>query len=109
MIKGDGFDEFRARLKEISEEMRARARAQQAEELADDEFLASLVGAPSVQLSVRIRKPLDDALADLVHELRSSVRTNKTELVEIAIAGLVRTPEEELVEVVHEFREITER
>ena len=41
---------------------------------------------PPVNLAIRVRKPLDDHLADLIHELRrGGVRTSKVELIEMLL------------------------
>jgi hypothetical protein len=41
---------------------------------------------PPVNLAIRVRKPLDDQLADLIHELRrDGVRTSKVELIEMLL------------------------
>lgn len=54
---------------------------------------------PAVNLAIRVRRPLDDRLADLIHLLRADgIRTSKVELVEMLlwelpeddVAGLVR-------------------
>lgn len=42
--------------------------------------------APTANLALRVRRPLDDHLADLVHEFRrEGVRTSKVELVELLL------------------------
>ena len=41
---------------------------------------------PPVNLAIRVRKPLDDHLADLIHDLRhDGVRTSKVELIEMLL------------------------
>ena len=41
---------------------------------------------PPVNLAIRVRKPLDDRLADLIHALRrEGVRTSKVELIEMLL------------------------
>src|SRR5690606_33827737 len=41
---------------------------------------------PPVNLAIRVRKPLDDHLADLIHGLRGvGVRTSKVELIEMLL------------------------
>ena len=41
---------------------------------------------PPVNLAIRVRKPLDDALADAIHALRrEGVRTSKVELIEMLL------------------------
>ena len=41
---------------------------------------------PPVNLAIRVRKPLDDALADTIHSLRGQgVRTSKVELIEMLL------------------------
>ncbi|MEQ8834339.1 MAG: hypothetical protein RIB67_07815 [Miltoncostaeaceae bacterium] len=42
--------------------------------------------AAAVNLAIRVRRPLDDRLVDLIHELRGvGVRTSKVELVELLL------------------------
>jgi hypothetical protein len=41
---------------------------------------------PPVNLAIRVRKPLDDHLADLIHDLRrAGVRTSKVEVIEMLL------------------------
>ena len=41
---------------------------------------------PPVNLAIRVRKPLDDRLADVIHQLRrDGVRTSKVELIEMLL------------------------
>ncbi len=41
---------------------------------------------PPVNLAIRVRRPLDDHLADLIHDLRrEGVRTSKVELIEMLL------------------------
>ena len=41
---------------------------------------------PPVNLAIRVRKPLDDRLADVIHQLRQDgVRTSKVELIEMLL------------------------
>lgn len=41
---------------------------------------------PPVNLAIRVRKPLDDRLAEVIHQLRGSgVRTSKVELIEMLL------------------------
>jgi hypothetical protein len=48
--------------------------------------------APPVNLAIRVRRPLDDQLADLIHALRrAGIRTSKVEIVEMLLWEL---PEE---------------
>jgi hypothetical protein len=57
---------------------RARARTPPPARLAPD--------LPPVNLAIRVRKPLDDRLADLIHALRrEGVRTSKVELIEMLL------------------------
>ena len=47
---------------------------------------------PPVNLAIRVRKPLDDRLAELIHALRrDGVRTSKVELIEMLLWELPRT------------------
>lgn len=42
--------------------------------------------APPVNLAIRVRRPLDDRLAEAIHQLRrSGVRTSKVELIEMLL------------------------
>jgi hypothetical protein len=57
---------------------RPRAAAPAPERLAAD--------LPPANLAIRVRKPLDDRLADLIHALRrEGVRTSKVELIEMLL------------------------
>jgi hypothetical protein len=50
--------------------------------------------APPVNLAIRVRRPLDDALVDLIHDLRRrGVRTSKVELIELLLWELAGDPE----------------
>ena len=41
---------------------------------------------PPVNLAIRVRKPLDDRLAEVIHQLRGDgVRTSKVELIEMLL------------------------
>lgn len=63
--------------------------------------------APAVNLAIRVRRPLDDRLADLIHELRGlGVRTSKVELVELLLWELPadETAAGELMERLRRFR-----
>lgn len=41
---------------------------------------------PPVNLAIRVRKPLDDRLAEVIHQLRQDgVRTSKVELIEMLL------------------------
>lgn len=43
-------------------------------------------GAPPVNLAIRVRRPLDDRLAEMIHQLRrAGVRTSKVELIELLL------------------------
>jgi hypothetical protein len=65
---------------------RARAAASAAARLAPD--------LPSANLAIRVRRPLDDRLAELIHALRrEGVRTSKVELIEMLLWEL---PEDDL-------------
>lgn len=45
-----------------------------------------------VNLAIRVRRPLDDRLADLIHELRGrGVRTSKVEMIEMLLWELAET------------------
>jgi hypothetical protein len=60
---------------------------------------------PSVNLAIRVRRPLDDRLADLIHRLRQDgVRTSKVELIEMLLWELGPDPEEAVTRLAR-FRE----
>jgi hypothetical protein len=49
-------------------------------------------GAATANLALRVRQPLDDHLAEIVHEFRrEGVRTSKVELVEMLLWELPQT------------------
>jgi hypothetical protein len=57
---------------------------------------------PPVNLAIRVRKPLDDRLAELIHDLRrDGVRTSKVELIEMLLWEL---PEREPARVRERLR-----
>lgn len=57
---------------------------------------------PPVNLAIRVRKPLDDRLAEIIHALRrEGVRTSKVELVEMLLWEL---PDDDLVGVRERLR-----
>lgn len=63
--------------------------------------------APVVNLAIRVRRPLDDRLADIIHALRGAgVRTSKVELIELLLWELPETDaaSEELIERLRAFR-----
>lgn len=63
--------------------------------------------APAVNLAIRVRRPLDDRLADTIHALRGvGVRTSKVELVELLLWELPEpdTATGELIERLRAFR-----
>jgi hypothetical protein len=65
---------------------------------------------PSVNLAIRVRRPLDDRLADLIHALRrEGVRTSKVELVELLLWELPDQPTAELRRRLGAFREAAPR
>jgi len=48
---------------------------------------------PPVNLAIRVRKPLDDRLADVIHQLRrDGVRTSKVELIEMLLWEMPEDP-----------------
>jgi hypothetical protein len=56
-----------------------------------------------VNLAIRVRRPLDDRLADVIHGLRGQgVRTSKVELIEMLLWEL---PEDQLAEVRERLRQ----
>lgn len=61
---------------------------------------------PAVNLAIRVRRPLDDRLADLIHALRvDGVRTSKVELVEMLLWELPEGDAPDLVRRLARFRE----
>ena len=61
---------------------------------------------PPVNLAIRVRKPLDDRLADLIHELRGAgVRTSKVELIEMLLWELPEDQLPALRERLRQFRD----
>ena len=61
---------------------------------------------PPVNLAIRVRKPLDDALADAIHALRrDGVRTSKVELIEMLLWESAGAAPEEVRERLRVFRE----
>lgn len=66
---------------------------------------------PLANLTLRVRRPLDDRLADVERSLTRQLRdggdtpTSKTELVELLLWELPPTPTEELRERLNAFRE----
>lgn len=67
---------------------------------------------PPVNLAIRVRRPLDDRLVDLIHELRGrGVRTSKVELIEMLLWELPEPPggADKLMERLGRFRESAPR
>jgi hypothetical protein len=61
---------------------------------------------PPVNLAIRVRKPLDDGLADQIHALRGAgVRTSKVELIEMLLWESAGATPEGLRERLRTFRE----
>jgi len=61
---------------------------------------------PPVNLAIRVRKPLDDGLADAIHALRGAgVRTSKVELIEMLLWESADAGPEALRERLRVFRE----
>ena len=61
---------------------------------------------PPVNLAIRVRKPLDDGLADQIHALRrEGVRTSKVELIEMLLWESAGASPEEVRERLRTFRE----
>jgi hypothetical protein len=59
-----------------------------------------------VNLAIRVRKPLDDGLADQIHALRrDGVRTSKVELIEMLLWESAGATPEGLRERLRTFRE----
>lgn len=61
---------------------------------------------PAVNLAIRVRRPLDDRLANLIHALRADgVRTSKVEVVEMLLWELAEDDVAGLVRRLARFRE----
>jgi hypothetical protein len=61
---------------------------------------------PPVNLAIRVRKPLDDGLADQIHALRGAgVRTSKVELIEMLLWESADATPQALRERLRTFRE----
>ena len=60
---------------------------------------------PMANLAIRVRKSLDDRLADVVHDLRrQGIRSSKAEVVELLIATLPSQLERNFTKPLSEFR-----
>lgn len=78
--------------------------------IAPAPLLEALIDAPTTMLGARVRRPLDDLLADAVHSARQhQVRTSKVELVELALLSLADLDGATLAERVRRFRSETSR
>ena len=65
---------------------------------------------PQANLAVRVRRPLDDRLDDLLHELRrSGNRSSKAELVEMLLWELPEALTPEVVDRLVRFRSVAGR
>jgi len=65
---------------------------------------------PPVNLAIRVRKPLDDRLAELIHALRrDGVRTSKVELIEMLLWELPEGSPEAVRERLRRFRDCAPR
>ena len=61
---------------------------------------------PPVNLAIRVRKPLDDRLADVIHQLRQDgVRTSKVELIEMLLWEMPEGQTPALRERLRHFRD----
>jgi len=61
---------------------------------------------PPVNLAIRVRKPLDDRLAEVIHQLRGDgVRTSKVELIEMLLWEMPDDAPAALRERVKRFRD----
>lgn len=66
--------------------------------------------APSANLAIRVRRPLDEHLAELIHQLRRrGVRTSKVELIEVLLWELPESATPALVERLARFRRAAPR
>lgn len=78
--------------------------------IAPAPLLEALVDAPTTMLGARVRRPLDDLLADAIHAARQhQIRTSKVELVELALLSLAGLDGATLAERVRQFRSTTTR
>jgi hypothetical protein len=69
------------------------------------EPIAPGANEPMANLAIRVRKSLDDRLADVVHDLRhQGLRSSKAELVELLIAALPESAEPALTKRLTQFR-----
>jgi hypothetical protein len=86
---------------------RTRARTRGAGETPDAAARVRLApDLPPVNLAIRVRKPLDDALADAIHALRrDGVRTSKVELIEMLLWESAGATPEAVRERLRVFRE----
>ena len=65
---------------------------------------------PHVNLAIRVRRPLDDRLVELIHALRrDDVRSSKVELIEMLLWELPDVPNEDLRRRLAEFRRAAPR
>jgi hypothetical protein len=63
-------------------------------------------GAPPVNLAIRVRRPLDDRLAEVIHGLRrQGVRTSKVELIEMLLWEMPADADAALLERLRLFRD----
>jgi hypothetical protein len=61
---------------------------------------------PPVNLAIRVRKPLDDRLAEVIHQLRGDgVRTSKVELIEMLLWEMPADQLPALRERLRQFRD----
>ena len=61
---------------------------------------------PPVNLAIRVRKPLDDRLAEVIHQLRQEgVRTSKVELIEMLLWEMPDDQPDALRERLRQFRD----
>jgi hypothetical protein len=65
---------------------------------------------PAVNLAIRVRRPLDDRLVEIIHTLRrEDVRTSKVELIEMLLWELPETPDDALRRRLSSFRRAAPR
>jgi hypothetical protein len=65
---------------------------------------------PPVNLAIRVRRPLDERLVELIHQLRrEGVRTSKVELIEMLLWELPEAAEPALTERLARFRRFAPR
>jgi len=66
--------------------------------------------APAVNLAIRVRRPLDDRLVEIIHALRrEDVRSSKVEIIEMLLWELPDAPDSDLRRRLSAFRKAAPR